>query len=68
MKWHPDKNMDDVAYAEQKFKEVAEAYEVLTDSEKRAIYDQYGEEGLKAGVPDGKGGKFQGDGTECRIQ
>jgi len=56
MKWHPDKNMDDVAYAEQKFKEVAEAYEVLTDSEKRAIYDQYGEEGLKAGVPDGKGG------------
>ena len=43
-------------YAASKFKEVAEAYEVLIDKEKRAIYDMYGEEGLKAGVPDGKGG------------
>ncbi|KAK9089125.1 hypothetical protein Scep_028207 [Stephania cephalantha] len=51
MKWHPDKNPNDKKYAEAKFKEVSEAYEVLSDSQKRAIYDQYGEEGLKGQVP-----------------
>ncbi|KAK9085382.1 hypothetical protein Sjap_025793 [Stephania japonica] len=51
MKWHPDKNPNDKKYAEAKFKEVSEAYEVLSDPQKRAIYDQYGEEGLKGQVP-----------------
>ena len=46
MKYHPDKNPDDKE-AEAKFKECAEAYEVLSDSEKRQRYDQFGHEGLR---------------------
>jgi molecular chaperone DnaJ len=45
---HPDINRHDPG-AEDKFKEVAEAYEVLSDSERRAIYDRYGHEGLRSG-------------------
>ncbi|XP_058750307.1 uncharacterized protein LOC131623318 [Vicia villosa] len=51
MKWHPDKNPNNKKEAETKFKQISEAYEVLSDSQKRAIYDQYGEEGLKGQVP-----------------
>jgi molecular chaperone DnaJ len=47
MKFHPDRNPDD-AESEAKFKEAKEAYEVLTDEQKRAIYDQHGHEGLAA--------------------
>ncbi len=48
IQYHPDKNPDDKS-AEEKFKEAAEAYEVLSDTDKRARYDQYGHDGLKGG-------------------
>jgi len=48
LKYHPDKNQ--AAGAEEKFKEIGEAYDVLSDSKKKKIYDQCGEEGLKGGM------------------
>lgn len=47
LKYHPDKNK--TPEAEEKFKLIAEAYEVLSDKKKRDVYDQFGEEGLKNG-------------------
>lgn len=46
MKYHPDKNPGNKE-AEDKFKEITKAYQVLSDPQKRKIYDQYGEEGIK---------------------
>jgi len=58
MKHHPDRNDEDSGTSEKKFKEAKEAYEVLKDSEKKATYDQFGHDGLRAGRggPGGFGG------------
>src|SRR5947209_13587284 len=45
---HPDVNRDDPS-AEERFKEAAEAYEILSDAERRATYDRYGHDGLRSG-------------------
>lgn len=58
LKYHPDKNKS--PGAEDKFKEIAEAYDVLSDSKKKEIYDRYGEEGLKNGPSPGGGGMPSG--------
>ncbi|CAL1368057.1 unnamed protein product [Linum trigynum] len=51
MIWHPDKNPTTKrAEAEAKFKQISEAYDVLSDPQKRQIYDSYGEEALKSGL------------------
>ncbi len=55
MKYHPDRNPDDKA-AEEKFKEAKEAYDILTDAQKRAAYDQFGHAGVDASAGGGGGG------------
>jgi molecular chaperone DnaJ len=62
MKHHPDRNPGD-AEAEAKFKEAAEAYEVLSDEQRRKVYDQYGHEGLR-----GRGGPATHDFSRMNVE
>ena len=62
MKHHPDRNQGDAAKpAEEKFKEAKEAYEMLSDPQKRAAYDQYGHAGVDPNMR-GPGGGAEGFG------
>src|ERR1700744_5857895 len=57
MQYHPDRNPGDKS-AEEKFKEAAEAYEILSDQDKRAQYDRYGHAGVTG---NGRGGAYSGN-------
>ena len=53
LKWHPDRNPDNKAESEIKFRECTEAYSVLSDAQKRQIYDTYGHAGLSSSAGQG---------------
>ena len=52
LRWHPDKNPDNLEESEEKFKTIGEAYSVLSNQEKRKRYDKYGKEGVDDDMPD----------------
>ncbi len=68
MKYHPDRNTgDQAADAEKKFKEATEAYEILSDAQKRAAYDQFGHAGVDSSMGGGPGGAGFGGGSFSDI-
>jgi curved DNA-binding protein CbpA len=66
LKYHPDKNKENRAIAEENFKKVAEAYDVLSDRQKREVYDTYGKRGLENGGC-GMGGGFGHGGGHYQV-
>ena len=58
LKWHPDKNPDNIKEAEDRFKEIGEAYVCLSDKEKKSVYDKFGHEGFVAGAERTPGGRY----------
>lgn len=51
LKWHPDKNLNSKEEATRRFRDISEAYEVLSDEKKRKSYDKYGKDGVRNGGP-----------------
>lgn len=66
LKWHPDRHLENKEVAEEKFKQIAQAYQVLSDPEKRKIYDQYGKKGIEGGMGSGSG--FQNMSGDTHFQ
>src|SRR2546427_634603 len=66
MKHHPDRNPDDKS-AEAKFKESKEAYEILSDAQKRAAYDQFGHAGVDPSAAAGAGGFYGAGGAGANF-
>ena len=62
MKYHPDRNADDKVGAEKKFKEVRKAYDIISDPQKRASYNQFGHAGVEQGTGGSGGGNPFGAG------
>src|SRR5680860_242819 len=66
LEYHPDRNPGDKE-SEEMFKEATEAYEVLRDEQKRAVYDRYGHAGLKSSPGGARSGGFSGFGFEDAL-
>ena len=64
MKFHPDRNKDNPVEAEAKFKQIKEAYEILSDPKKRSAYDQFGHAGIDPSMGGGRGGASGFGGAE----
>jgi len=60
LEWHPDKHKDNKEAAEKRFKEINEAYQVLSDPQKRKAYDQFGHQAFSPGGAGRAGGPFSG--------
>ncbi|VEL25494.1 unnamed protein product [Protopolystoma xenopodis] len=58
LKWHPDKNPNSKEEAEHRFKNISAAYEILSDTEKRSVYDRFGKEGLNRNKGTGSAGCY----------
>lgn len=62
LEWHPDRHKDDKEAAEKRFKEINEAYQVLSDPQKKSAYDQYGHDAFTPGGANPFAGGFGGQG------
>ncbi|KAF5299567.1 hypothetical protein FQR65_LT09372 [Abscondita terminalis] len=67
LQWHPDKNLRNVDVANKKFREISEAYEVLSDNLKRSLYDRYGKDGLLSGEKIKKTKFYNGSSKEYKF-
>ncbi len=63
LEWHPDRHKDNKEAAEKRFKEINEAYQVLSNPQKKSSYDQYGNANGPQGFPGGQGNPFAGSGN-----